>query len=628
MINKLEIFPNEIFLNIFSYLFWDELLISFWSLNKRINSLICSIFRVNGILLNKPGLSYKNFSKILLRIIFNSSSLLSSIKCIHVDGMNSISLDLIYEKIFCNDNKPTLCFPNLKSLYISQCLLSEPLTHILCSLIQYQLNELTISFHEDIYEIFDYGRGLSAIASDQEKVQRMFKQLLCKIFSDQCQLTSLKLDITKSFNSIHQCLNLQSHLEPNTISKSCCLTLRRLCIHIDHKCFLEHLIEHTPNLEQLSVHFRNFLFNNDHPDSDTQALIISNGNWFNKISKLECFKLKSYVRNDLEFAYLKCLLNNVNHVKKLEIHLYSEDIGRSFIDANFIREYCLPDHIINLKDFRFYMCAKCQLSLNDTEKIINSFKINSFFIDHQWTNVKCFYDENISYQHIFSSNFDKYQYFDHLLNYRYILNDLLDPQHIKINFDPSLYSFFEQFNELCPNAFCITIDTVRFSKFTGQDKVRAKIFAHLISMPVQLKYLSLAKFQWLLYVIENAFDDLRENALSTVRHAEFGIPTCNFGYNESVQIGKHLVPFLNMYMPHLQTLRLWRPDDFPWTSNEHATIFEQDLSQLVEQLKQFVFLDIYGNISSKKVKPYRLMVQTRFSNSRFDVHISRFRLWM
>ncbi|CAF5059272.1 unnamed protein product [Rotaria sp. Silwood1] len=287
----------------------------------------------------------------------------------------------------------------------------------------------------------------------------MFKQLLCKIFSDQCQLTSLKLDITKSFNSIHQCLNLQSHLEPNTISKSCCLTLRRLCIHIDHKCFLEHLIEHTPNLEQLSVHFRNFLINNDHPDSDTQALIISNGNWFNKISKLKCFKLKSCVRNDLEFAYLKWLLNNVNHVKKLEIHLYSEDIGRSFIDANFIREYCLPDHIINLKDFRFYMFAKCQLSLNDTEKIINSFKINSFFIDHQWTNVKCFYDENISYQHIFSSNFDKYQYFDHLLNYRYILNDLLDPQHIKINFDPSLYSFFEQFNELCPNAFCITIDT-------------------------------------------------------------------------------------------------------------------------------------------------------------------------
>jgi hypothetical protein len=62
--------------------------------------------------------------------------------------------------------------------------------------------------------------------------------------------------------------------------------------------------------------------------------------------------------------------------------------------------------------------------------------------------------------------------------------------------------------------------------------------------------------------------------------------------------------------------------------DEHTIVFEQDLSQLVEQLKQFVFLDIYGRIPSKKVKPYHSMVQTCFPNSRFDVHISRFRLWM
>jgi hypothetical protein len=68
---------------------------------------------------------------------------------------------------------------------------------------------------------------------------------------------------------------------------------------------------------------------------------------------------------------------------------------------------------------------------------------------------------------------------------------------------------------------------------------------------------------------------LRENALSTVRHAEFGIASCNFGYDVSVQIGKHLVPFLNIYMPHLQTLRLWRPDDFPWTSSKF--IFKQNI---------------------------------------------------
>jgi hypothetical protein len=108
----------------------------------------------------------------------------------------------------------------------------------------------------------------------------MFKEFLCQIFSDQCQLTSLQLDITKSFYSIHQCLN------SNTISneyQSCCLTLRCLCIHIDHKCFLEHLIEHIPNLEQLSVHIRNSLIDDDLPGSDTQALVTSNGNWFNKV---------------------------------------------------------------------------------------------------------------------------------------------------------------------------------------------------------------------------------------------------------------------------------------------------------------------------------------------------------
>ena len=118
---------------------------------------------------------------------------------------------------------------------------------------------------------------------------------------------------------------------------------------------------------------------------------------------MKYFTLKSLVANDLEFAYLKWLLNNVNHVQKLEIRLYSayvcktnQAIWRSFIDANFIRQYCLPDEIINLKDFRFYICANCQLSLNDIPTIINSFKINSFFLDHQWTNFKCFYEEDMS----------------------------------------------------------------------------------------------------------------------------------------------------------------------------------------------------------------------------------------
>lgn len=58
------------------------------------------------------------------------------------------------------------------------------------------------------------------------------------------------------------------------------------------------------------------------------------------------------------------------------------------------------------------------------------------------------------------------------------------------------------------------------------------------------------------------------NALSTVQHAEFRIPSCTFGPNDSIHIGKHLVPVLSTFMPNLQTLRLWRSDDFPWTSSK------------------------------------------------------------
>ncbi|CAF4912309.1 unnamed protein product, partial [Rotaria sp. Silwood1] len=61
---------------------------------------------------------------------------------------------------------------------------------------------------------------------------------------------------------------------------------------------------------------------------------------------------------------------------------------------------------------------------------------------------------------------------------------------------------------------------------------------------------------------------------------------------------------------------------------QHVAIFEQNLCQLVEELKEFTFLDIYGEIHYEKIEPYRLMVQARFPNSRIDVAISRFRLWL
>ncbi len=130
--------------------------------------------------------------------------------------------------------------------------------------------------------------------------------------------------------------------------------------------------------------------------------------------------MKSDVFNDSEFAHLKWLLNHINYIQKLRLHLKNEAIYRpdqliwqSRIDANFIRQYCLPDIVYNIIDFDFYVSSRCQLSLEDVENIIHSFKIDSFYITHQWTNIKCFYDPNTSYQHLFSSD-NTIQLFDGL----------------------------------------------------------------------------------------------------------------------------------------------------------------------------------------------------------------------
>ncbi|CAF2946704.1 unnamed protein product, partial [Rotaria sp. Silwood2] len=80
---------------------------------------------------------------------------------------------------------------------------------------------------------------------------------------------------------------------------------------------------------------------------------------------------------------------------------------------------------------------------------------------------------------------------------------------------------------------------------------------------------------------------------------------------------------------HTALLHRWMKSlHTPESIAQHATVFEQDLCQLVEQLKQFVFLDIYGEIPYEKAEAYYSMVQTRFPNSRNHVDISRFCLWL
>ncbi|CAF0947683.1 unnamed protein product [Adineta steineri] len=537
----------------------------------------------------------------------------------------------------------------------------------------------------------------------------MIKQFVCQLFSGECHLTSLRLDISNEFRwgPIHQCLSSKLDDCRNFLTHSCNTTLQRLHIRLNHSCFLESLIEYVPNLEQLSVTVYGSLTFKNLWEPNIETLSQSTKSWFNKVPKLQCFSLEYLINRERELIYLKWLLNNLNYVKKLQVNIQigilidskSQNIWKCLVDANFVRQYCLPDIIPNLTDFNFYICSQCQLSDTDTWKIINSFNIHSFFIERQWTNVKCLFDSLQSYQHLFFPSSNMFQSSDKEIDRLYISKQL----HL---YDTSFYSysslhlFLEKLSQLSRHISDINVYKVHendMDKFdlmmslellskmrqnmklnnpfrnvtkiqfgmyfdcknsasverTDGNEVRGKVLAHLISMTIQLKYLLVERFEWLLHVIQHAPNELRTNALITVQYAEFCLPSCHNGH-ETIHIGKSLVPFLSTYMPHLQALRLWRPDDFVWTTTrpdyvkygdvflmvkwlkslqtcesiaQHVLVFEQDLCQLMDKLKDLTFLDIYGEIHNKKVEPYRLMAQTCFPRSRVYVEMSRFRIW-
>ncbi|CAF1251594.1 unnamed protein product [Rotaria sordida] len=638
MISTFETLPNEILLNIFCYLSWDKILISLWSLNRRINSIIYSIFSIdkNGLIFNQPDLSYKKFSSILQPLILNSSYLSSSIKYIHFDGTYSNSYNVINQCLYYNNDKQILCFPNLKSLKITRCLLSRSLIQTLSLLIQYQLEQFTLTFDEDIVKLFVNSNEICRNVPHTRKSIIMFKKLICQLFSDKCQLISLQLDIADDNNplNIHQCFTLCSHPSSSSISNKiqyCCLTLRYLYVRLQYTSFLEHLIEHIPNIERLSVIFKNRMNLESRSRSDIETLIKSNGNWFEKVPKLNYFTLKVFVRNDFEFAYLKWILNNLNHIEKFKLHLqihkmYSNKMVKEYVvDANFIHHFdpniftwpYITSISIDLHPFLY-------LFLEQFDKLF----------------------PNVSYIKVYA------EYYRNIGQFEL-------PESLTIPFEKGQCKVTDiQFRNVTrlDLGFCLPGMINSCDTSIELNKARAKVFAHLISMSVQLKYLLVENIEWLFHVIQYASNELKRNALNTIQCAEFGIPSCHYGSNDSIYIGKNLVPFLSTYMPQLQTLYLWRPDDFPWTSirpditpgyfhhidvsrwiesletsesiAKHVNVFKKDLRRLTRKLKQFVFLDIHGRIDPEKIEPYRSMVKKCFRRSKVDVKLTRFRLWI
>ncbi|CAF2967424.1 unnamed protein product [Rotaria sp. Silwood2] len=441
------------------------------------------------------------------------------------------------------------------------------------------------------------------------------------------------MDADHVFIDIHQCLSLCSSSISNETQYGC-MTLRYLHIRVIYTCFLEHLIEFVPNLERLSVYMRSSWTRYKSYKLNCEKVFELNSSWCNKVEKLKYLIVKSVVHTDFQLYYLKWIFNNLNHVEKVKLRLKiaeynggNEVIDGSPVDASFVRRHLMGDITINLTYFDFYIISHCKFLSNNIEKIIDSFKFEPFFIEHQWPNVKCLFDPIMSYQHLSSFIFNKSQFFNNLISYPDIF---LWPvmRSLRIDLFPNLVRFLEQLDRFLPNVSSIEFDLRRYEELTNQSKQRAIILAYLISMPVQLNYLRIEQFQWLLHIVECAFNNLRKNALSTVRYVEFCLPSCYIGSLESFHVGKSLVPFLSNYMPYLQTLCIWKPDDLSWTYTERVNVFKEDLCQLTEQLKQLVFLNIYGKIDREKLKPYRYMVKKHFPNSHIYLEILRFRLWM
>lgn len=115
----------------------------------------------------------------------------------------------------------------------------------------------------------------------------LFHQFLSQVLSGKSRLNSFQLGATESFCGLHQCFTEYSPILSTTIyhePQSSCLTLRYLNIHLPYICFLENLLERTPNLEQLSIHSEHLLRDTYSIAGSIWRPKLSNTNWHDKVS--------------------------------------------------------------------------------------------------------------------------------------------------------------------------------------------------------------------------------------------------------------------------------------------------------------------------------------------------------
>lgn len=118
----------------------------------------------------------------------------------------------------------------------------------------------------------------------------MIEQIICQLFSVKCNLKSLQLDLGHSLR--HE--TTYRWYSSNCIQyedRSSCLSLRRLHIQLTEAHLIENLIEHLPNLEEMSVECLSSLTFNVLRESNLQTLTKSKKNWLNKVNEIRFFFL-------------------------------------------------------------------------------------------------------------------------------------------------------------------------------------------------------------------------------------------------------------------------------------------------------------------------------------------------
>lgn len=114
----------------------------------------------------------------------------------------------------------------------------------------------------------------------------MFQKMIRQLFSGECQLNSLRIDIADIDAYLYECLKLRDELSSSSTINQYqypCKTLRNLRIYLKKVYFLEHLIEHVPSLEKLCVYFQDSLNIYPRSKAEIETLIQLNGLWFNKV---------------------------------------------------------------------------------------------------------------------------------------------------------------------------------------------------------------------------------------------------------------------------------------------------------------------------------------------------------